>query len=149
MKTLKIGKHRTLLAAVTSALALGLAGCGERQSNNEFGQNLEPGKTAGSKLDQAADAAERKLDHTESAVREETAKAGAVVDDAAITTKVKSALVAEPGLKSLGINVDTVAGVVTLRGTADSQEKRQKAELVASTVDGVRWVKNQLVVVPG
>jgi hyperosmotically inducible periplasmic protein len=149
METLKIGKHRALLAAVTSALALGFAGCGDRQSNNEFGQNLEPGKTAGSKLDQAADAAERKLDQTESAVREETAKASKVVDDSAITTKVKSALVAEPGLKSLGINVDTVAGVVTLRGTADSQEKRQKAELVASTVEGVRWVKNQLVVVPG
>lgn len=149
MKSMKTGKHRTLLAAVASALALGIAGCGDKQSNNEFGQNLEPGKTAGSKLDQAADAAERKVDQTESAVRDETAKAGKAIDDATITTKVESALISEPGLKSLGINVNTVAGVVTLRGTADSQEKRQKAELVASTVDGVRWVKNQLVVVPG
>jgi osmotically-inducible protein OsmY len=42
-----------------------------------------------------------------------------------------------------------MAGVVTLKGTADSQENRQKAEQIASAVDGVRTVKNELVVISG
>ena len=42
-----------------------------------------------------------------------------------------------------------MAGVVTLKGTANSQESRQKAEQVASSIEGVRTVKNELVVVSG
>jgi osmotically-inducible protein OsmY len=63
-----------------------------------------------------------------------------------VTTKVKSALVTEPDLKAGDINVETTNGVVTLQGTADSAENRQKAAQVASNVEGVKAVKNQIVV---
>ncbi|MFO1305707.1 MAG: BON domain-containing protein [Burkholderiales bacterium] len=77
-----------------------------------------------------------------------TTTAGAKIDDAAITTKVKAALMAEPGLRSLEINVDTRDNVVTLNGTVDSQEKKQRAMQLAQGVEGVKSVSDNLVVKP-
>ena len=68
------------------------------------------------------------------------------MDDAAITTKVKAAVLAEPGLKSMDINVDTKDGVVTLAGTVGSQDLKQRANQVAQQVQGVKQVSDQLVV---
>ena len=135
-------RNRILLAAAASALCLGVAACGEKPAGDQFGQNLEPGK---SRMDKPADA----TDQPGSVIDQKVAEADKAVDDAALTAKVKSALIAEPNLKSFSINVDTVAGVVTLRGTTDSQVNRQKAEQIASTVEGVLTVKNELVVVSG
>jgi len=73
-------------------------------------------------------------------------RAGDKVDDAALTTKVKTALMAEPGLRSLEINVDTRDNVVTLNGTVDSQEKKQRAMQIAQGVEGVKSVSDNLVV---
>ena len=75
-----------------------------------------------------------------------TQKAGDKVDDAALTTKVKTALMAEPGLRSLEINVDTRDNIVTLNGTVDSQEKKQRAMQIAQKVEGVKSVSDNLVV---
>lgn len=76
----------------------------------------------------------------------ESATAGQAIDDAAITTKVKAALLAEPDLKSLGISVETVNGVVKLTGSVDSFTSSNRARTVAGGVAGVRDVDNQLVV---
>jgi osmotically-inducible protein OsmY len=66
--------------------------------------------------------------------------------DATITGKVKSALAADVGLKTVtSINVDTDAGgVVTLKGRVDSADMKKRAEAVAKKVSGVKSVKNQL-----
>ena len=71
-------------------------------------------------------------------------QAGAAVDDAAITAKVKAAIVAEPGLKSMQINVDTDKGVVTLSGSVDSVLNSEKAKTLADAVAGVKAVENRL-----
>ncbi len=73
-------------------------------------------------------------------------KAGVVLDDAAVTAKVKTALVIAPDLKGLAINVDTLRNVVTLSGTVASEGLRQQAETMAKGVDGVKDVKNNLMV---
>jgi hypothetical protein len=138
-------QNRVLLSAVAAALALGLAACGEKPSSDRVGQNLERGNAVTPPPNRAVDAAPR----PDSVASDKMANAGKAVDDATVTTRVKSALIAEPDLKSLAINVDTTAGVVTLKGTANSQESRQKAEQVASSIEGVRTVKNELVVVSG
>ena len=143
---MKFETNRALLAAVASALALGLAACGERPANDRVGQNLEPGKE---RVDQTAGSMEQRLDRAGNDIREKAAEAGKAIDDATLTAKVKSALVSEPNLRAATINVDIMAGVVTLKGTTDSQENRQKAAQVASTVEGVRDVKNELVVIAG
>jgi hyperosmotically inducible protein len=69
---------------------------------------------------------------------------GEYVDDSAITTKVKTAILSEPGLKVSEINVETFKGVVQLSGFVNSQDDIKSAVRVASTVSGVKSVKNDM-----
>jgi hyperosmotically inducible protein len=63
----------------------------------------------------------------------------------ALTTKVKTALASDQGMKTLAkIDVDSEDGVVTLKGKVDSAEAKKKAEEIAKKVDGVKSVKNEL-----
>jgi len=70
---------------------------------------------------------------------------GEVIDDSALTTKVKSALLAEKDVNSFDIKVKTFDGTVQLSGFVDSQWQIDKAIEVASAVNGVQKVKNDLV----
>jgi hyperosmotically inducible protein len=78
------------------------------------------------------------------AARNAAARAGDAVGDAAITAKVKSALMADPDVKALQIDVDTQGGVVTLNGKVDRRTNVDKAMQIAQGVDGVRSVENHL-----
>ena len=71
--------------------------------------------------------------------------AGQRVDDAAITTKVKSALLAEKDVNSFDIKAETFNGTVQLSGFVDSQWQIDKAVQVAAAVNGVQHVRNDLV----
>ena len=73
-------------------------------------------------------------------------KAGSTLDDAAVTSMVKTALIAEPGVKGLAIDVDTRQNVVTLSGVVASDELREEAEPISRKVQGVKDVKNNLTV---
>ena len=73
-------------------------------------------------------------------------KSAAVVEDALITTKVKAALLKEPNLKSVEVNVDTENGRVTLSGRVQSAADRERMLKIASSVDGVTGVKDGLTV---
>lgn len=67
------------------------------------------------------------------------------MSNAGLTGKVKSALAADVGLKTLaGVDVDSENGVVTLKGHVDSSDTKKRAEAVAKKVEGVKSVKNQL-----
>ena len=67
---------------------------------------------------------------------------GEYVDDSLITTKVKTAIFNEPGLKVSQINVETYKGVVQLSGFVDSAADAKKAGELAQAVKGVSNVKN-------
>jgi len=69
---------------------------------------------------------------------------GEYVDDTVITTKVKSAIFAEPTLKSAEINVETFKGAVQLSGFVNSQADINKAIEVTRGVGGVKSVKNDM-----
>jgi osmotically-inducible protein OsmY len=71
---------------------------------------------------------------------------GEFVDDAVVTTRVKARLAQEPGVSALAISVDTLDGVVLLRGFVDTAEQRQKAIAAARAVAGVRDVKAEALV---
>ncbi|HEX9850871.1 BON domain-containing protein [Candidatus Deferrimicrobium sp.] len=71
---------------------------------------------------------------------------GEYIDDSAITTKVKAAIVAEPTLKVFQINVETFKGEVQLSGFVDTAQSVTKAGEVARGVKGVKSVKNNLIV---
>jgi osmotically-inducible protein OsmY len=119
-----------------------------------------PAETAGKKIDQTAEAAGKKIEQTAEAagrkindasdkvgekIGEQGAKTGVAIDDAEITAKVKTAIFAEPGLKTLQISVDTIKGVVTLSGSVDSKLSSDRAKELAGAVAGVREVENRLV----
>lgn len=69
---------------------------------------------------------------------------GEYFDDTVITTKVKSAILNEPTLKSAQINVETFKGAVQLSGFVDSRAAADRATQVAGAVKGVTSVKNDM-----
>ncbi len=132
-------QHILASLGVSLLLTVGLAAC----------EKPGPGERAGKAMDHTVDEAGQKITGTAEKAREEAAKAGAAVDDAAITTRIKAAFLAESGLKTLQINVDTVKGVVTLSGSVATQAQSDLASTMARGVSGVSEVTNNLVVTPG
>lgn len=70
---------------------------------------------------------------------------GEAIDDATITARVKAALIDDDDLDAAQINVNTREGIVQLMGTVDDRSDISKATSVASDVEGVRSVRNDLV----
>lgn len=64
--------------------------------------------------------------------------------DAGITTSVKSQLVSDDLVKARNINVDTVEGVVTLKGEVMSADEEMRAMQIAQNTDGVTSVVDEL-----
>ena len=62
------------------------------------------------------------------------------VDDTWITTKVKADLLTTRDVSGLEINVETVDGVVTLRGDLATQDEVDRAVRVAEGIKGVKRV---------
>jgi osmotically-inducible protein OsmY len=71
---------------------------------------------------------------------------GEYVDDSVITTKVKALLANDDFFKSFQISVETYKGVVQLSGFVNSQQAVNKASEIVRTVQGVKSVKNDLIV---
>ena len=71
---------------------------------------------------------------------------GQYVDSAAITAKVKAAILKDPDLKVMQITVKTFKDVVQLSGFVDSPQMAGRAGMVASRVEGVASVRNDLIV---
>jgi len=65
---------------------------------------------------------------------------GEVIDDTAITTKVKTSLLGDPMVSGFAISVETSRGVVSLTGIVNSAAERTRAIQVAQDVGGVRRV---------
>ena len=122
-------RHRkSVLLAVLLGTAVATAGCDQRAPSGTVGQKIDRG-----------------TDKVASATNDMANRAAVAVDDATITTKVKAAIVAEPGLRSLQIDVDTKDAVVTLSGTVSSEPLKSRAKEIASSVSGVRMVQDNLV----
>ena len=75
-----------------------------------------------------------------------TETTGQYVDSAAITSKVKAALLNDSGLKSFDISVETFKDGVQLSGFVNSEQVKSRASEVARGVVGVKSVQNNLIV---
>ena len=76
--------------------------------------------------------------------QEDREKAAQYASDSAVTTKVKAAMLAEKGIPSTAITVETYKGVVQLSGFVDDAAIIKHAGAVAAKVGGVKSVKNGL-----
>lgn len=139
---------RLSVTGITLLLALGLAACDRNDGDNSRGSTNSGQVQNDTDTQNGLNNAENSLDNAGQKMENTLAKAGENLDDSAITAKVKTAILAEPGLESLQINVDTVQNVTVLTGTVDSQEKSDRAQQVAAAVEGVKSVENKLVVQP-
>lgn len=131
----------TSLLAVAAALSL--VAC-EREDDR---------RSAGQQVDAAVAKVEQKAGEAKQDVREAgkdlAQAAGGLADkarDLAITTAVNGKLARDPGLSALRIDVDTVNGHVALHGSAPDMPARARATALATSVDGVVSVDNQLTV---
>jgi hyperosmotically inducible protein len=82
--------------------------------------------------------------HNNLTVKASDRTAGEVIDDTAITAKVKAALIGNNETKARQINVTTREGVVQLSGFVDDEQEKYMAENVARGVNGVQDVMNDL-----
>jgi hyperosmotically inducible periplasmic protein len=73
---------------------------------------------------------------------------GSYVDDSAITTAVKARMVDNKNVDAVSISVETLKGTVMLSGFAKTSDERSVAESLAWKVEGVKAVKNEIVVRP-
>ena len=73
---------------------------------------------------------------------------GETIDDATITTRVKTAFVNDPLVGALRIDVDTFKCVVTLSGRVKSKEEEAKAIALARSISGVSDVRSTLTIQP-
>ena len=70
--------------------------------------------------------------------------AGRNVDDAALTSSVKTKLAADKVSSLTRVDVDTNNGVVALNGVVESSAQKVRAQELASQVNGVSKVVNNL-----
>jgi hyperosmotically inducible periplasmic protein len=138
----KVMNQRILSMTTIGALVASLAvvGCSktDQQGANGSGstapmseQKSTEGTEAPTGMDKAKDA---------------TAKMGDKIDDAMITTSVKTELAKDASLSALSINVDTADGRVALKGTAPTAAAKEQATTLAQNVKGVLSVDNQLTI---
>ena len=73
---------------------------------------------------------------------------GEAIDDTTITTRVKTAMLNDPAVGGLRIDVDTFKGVVTLSGRVKNQAERIRRVALARSISGVVEVKDALQVIP-
>ena len=141
--------HGAFSAVTAGALVLSLSACDQIQSlwKSEGSNNPAAGPVA----QQAPQPAEGKVEVAkaiEIPKSLETPKPP-VDENKALANKVKSALGDDPALKFLAIDATASDGTVTLYGTASNRALREKAARVASSVSGVKSVRNELVIVAG
>ncbi len=80
------------------------------------------------------------------AVMRDQQPVGSYIDDATITTQVKAKFANDPTVSAAAISVETLKGVVQLSGFAKTSSEKSAAENLARNVDGVKSVKNDIVV---
>jgi osmotically-inducible protein OsmY len=132
----------SFLVAALVAGTLVLGACDQRSPTT----SPSTGTAKPSATDRIADKASDATNKVADKASDVTNKVAAAADDMATTTKVKTALLAEPGLKSLEISVDTKDGTVTLSGKVDSADQRDRAKQIAQSTGGVKGVVDNLTV---
>ncbi|HUF19863.1 MAG TPA: BON domain-containing protein [Burkholderiales bacterium] len=75
--------------------------------------------------------------------------AGTDLNDTLVTTKVKTALLADSDIKGLDVKVETRKGVVQLSGFVDNQTQIDRAVAATRDVEGVRSVENNISLISG
>lgn len=129
------------LKIIVPVLALGMAVAAPVFAQEDTGSASQSMRQAGASAEDAAS-------DTGQAVKHAYHGTVTALSDTAITARVKTALHENKVTSDSDIHVDTVAGVVTLQGTASSVEAIATAQQLAQQTKGVKEVKNELATSP-
>ncbi len=141
-------RFRLIALLIAPLLGVGLAGCGKQGAGSDAaGVASSGGAAAGSSG--SGGTGGTGITGGSSASGAGTAgtgdsRAGAVIEDTLITTKLKAALLADTTLKGASISVETRNGEVVLTGSVNSQAQREHAAQIAQALNGVKNVNNKL-----
>ncbi len=80
------------------------------------------------------------------AVRSGQSSMGQYVDDATISSRVKTRMAQDPDVSAMRIEVETLNGTVQLAGFATNQAEKDKAAQIARAVPDVKDVRNNIIV---
>jgi len=137
--------HHLLLVLPAVVAAVALTACGREDDDRTAGQRLDDGI---SKMEQKSEQAKadtrQAMDKMGNKVENTANKVGEAVDDAQITTSIKTALAGDPKLSALDVKVETDHGHVTLDGTAPDLAARDRAGSMALAAKGVQSVNNRI-----
>ena len=140
-------KHNRLVYALPLACLLASAAASRLALAADYNSPSSPsGSTSGYSSEQYQKGtmnADPSRPHDNTMSRE-SSSTGSSMKDAAITAKVKSALLAERDLPSSQIKVETNDGVVQLSGFLNSQKEIDRAVSTAGNVKDVKQVENNL-----
>jgi len=128
----------------TEAVRIARATEGVTGVNNNLRVEPQGVATTGAIKDTAAvknDAREIQAD-----ARSAARTAAVAVDDSWITMKIQSKFFVDDDVRARAIDVDTKDGMVTLKGSVESEGERHQALSIARSTDGVRMVHDNLVV---
>jgi hyperosmotically inducible protein len=115
---------------------------GVREVQDHLLVAVAPGKATRSSEPPAAPEAAATSGHADTAPE----SAGAIIDDARITTTIQAKYFLTAAVKGRNINVDTRGGVVTLKGEVGSESEREEALRLARESEGVRRVEDLLTI---
>ena len=118
---------------LTLLLSTAVVGCGKRGAGDEAVGSASSGTSTSGSTGTA-----------ESTGSGAAASAGAAIDDSVITTKLKTAFVADTTLKGSDISVETRNGEVLLTGSVATAAQKDHAAKIAQAINGVKNVNNKL-----
>ncbi len=108
------------------------------------GLTLWPSGSTGINAEAARDQARAVVDKTAATVDKAATKLEQAVDAGSLTLKIKSKMALDDLVKARTINVDTTGSVVTLTGTVESNQERERAVRLARETAGVTNVVDKL-----
>lgn len=114
---------------------------------DQAGETLERStENAEQALKQGRENAEKKLEGAKNAVTQGAETSTGYVDDSVITLKAKAAILDDASLKASKLEVMTVNGVVTLKGTVDSEQSKARVVDLIKSQEHVKAVQADLIV---
>ena len=108
------------------------------------GLTLRPSGSTGVDAEAARDQGKAIIDKTAATVGKAATKLEEAADAGSLTLKIKSKMALDDMVKARTINVDTTGSVVTLTGTVESNQERERAVRLARETVGVTDVVDKL-----
>ena len=133
---MKLSNLRTLacITAIVLAPSIAFAGGTQTQDKASTGQSQDPDKGM------------KEGDMGLKGVGEGSKPDSTMVDDATLVTDVEKALKADAMTQNLDIKAKVLNGAVTLTGEAADARWKARAAVVATSVKGVKSVKNDITI---